>query len=310
MRLDKAYEAFFKKLSRYPRFKNRENYNSFTYPQLGGFRLKEDKIVLAFVGPMKARIHRIPIGVPKQCTILREVDQWYCCITTLIEQNKIEPIHPDRAVGVDLGLLNWMTLSNGEKIDSTIDQSQILRIKALQRRLMKKRKGSANRDKAKTALAKEWLKLRRRREDFVHKASRKLADNYTEIFFEKLNISGMVRNHSLAQAIMGATWAKLRIYTDYKARIHGGKLVAVNPCGTSQKCSWCSMVAKPKVDLSIRMFECRGCGLYLDRDHNAALNILKLGLEQAHAETEPLLVPTRISKFQSMKQEIPGKPLE
>jgi putative transposase len=137
----------------------------------------------------------------------------------------------------------------------------------------------------------------------VHKASKELADNYDTIVFEKLNIANMVRNHNLAPAIMDATWGKLRLYTTYKVERRGGRVIVVNPTGTSQKCSRCGAVAKEKLDLSARMFECHGCGLVMDRDLNAAVNILERGLEQARAEERPLLVSQRISKFASRKQE-------
>jgi putative transposase len=126
-----------------------------------------------------------------------------------------------------------------------------------------------------------------------------LADRFGIVVFENLNIDNMVRNHSLAKAIMGATWYKLRQYTAYKVERRGGRVILINPSGTSQKCSRCGNVVKK--DLSVRIHECK-CGLVLDRDHNAALNILKLGQELAHAETEPLLI-RKISKFQSRKQE-------
>jgi putative transposase len=154
------------------------------------------------------------------------------------------------------------------------------------------------------ARAKVWRKVRRCRDDFVHKASKTIADeDYTLVTLEKLNINNMVKNHSLAKAIMEATWEKLRLYTAYKVERRGGRVVVVNPSGTSQKCSRCGVQRKEKLDLSVRMFECKSCGSVLDRDINAARNILKLGLDQAHAETEPLLVQRRISKFQSRKQE-------
>jgi putative transposase len=145
-----------------------------------------------------------------------------------------------------------------------------------------------------------WRKVRRNRDDFVHKTSRKLAENYDTIVFEKLNINNMVKNHNLAAAIMDATWGKLRQMTAYKVERRGGQVIIVNPSGTSQKCSGCGVVV-PK-DLSVRTHECPSCKLVLDRDHNAAMNILKLGLEQAHVEKQPLLVK-RISKFASAKQE-------
>lgn len=308
LRLDKAYQAFFKKTMRYPRFKRRDRYNSFTYPQHGGWQLKEEsKLVLSRIGTIKVRKHRNVVGRLKRCTIIRDVDQWYCCINTDDGLEKSERKTNENAVGVDVGLLNWMTLSDGKKIQNTLAfEAQAKKIKLLQRSLARKQKGSKNREKARVALAKAWRQVRRCRDDFVHQTSKMLADEYTMVVFEKLNIASMVKNHNLAQAIMDATWGKLHLYTAYKVERCGGQAIFVNPRGTSQKCSKCGLVADKKLDLSIRTFECNNCGLILDRDHNAALNILKLGLEQAqNAEAEPLLV-RRISKFQSRKQEAHG----
>ena len=124
---------------------------------------------------------------------------------------------------------------------------------------------------------------------------------YNTIIFEKLNIGGMVKNHNLAQAIMEATWGKLRLITTYKVERCGGRVIIVNPNGTSQKCSNCGEVVKK--DLSIRTHECR-CGLVIDRDHYGALNILSLGMVQTFAEKQQILVqPKRISNFASRKQE-------
>ena len=301
LRLDKAYQAFFKKIMKYPKFKRREKYNSFSYPQYGGFKLNDGVIVLSCIGAVQIEMHRVPVGTLKRCTVLRDVDQWYCCITADngMEKPKQKPI--ENAVGVDVGLLNWMTLSNGDRIDNTLNfKAETQRIKKLQKRLSRKEKGSHNRQKARTSLAKTWRRVGRSRDDFEHKASKKLADKYDTIVFEKLNINNMVKNHNLAAAIMDATWGKLRQMTAYKVERRGGQVIIVNPSGTSQKCSGCGVVV-PK-DLSVRKHECPSCKLVLDRDHNAAMNILKLGLEQAHVEKQPLLVK-QISKFASVKQE-------
>lgn len=304
-RLDKAYQIFFIKITKFPRFKKFGKYNSFTYPQYGGFRIKDNKLVLSYIGAIKFKMHRIPIGALKRCTIIRDVDQWYCCITTDDRINdSISRYDTSKPIGIDVGLLNWLTCSDGKVIQNTCDcDAQIKNIKRLQRNLARKAKGSKNREKARIQLAGAWQHVRRARDDFVHKTSKILADSYTLIVFEKLNIANMVRNHNLAQAIMDATWGKLRLYTAYKVERRGGQMIVVNPNGTSQKCSRCEVVAIEKIDLSVRMFECQSCGLVMDRDSNAARNILKLGLEQAHAETGPILVRQRISKFQSRKQE-------
>ncbi len=151
-------------------------------------------------------------------------------------------------------------------------------------------------------LAKTWRRLRRQRDDTAHKISKFLADTYSTIVFEELKIPNMVKNHHLASAIMDSAWGKLRTLTAYKAERPGGRVILVDPSGTSQECSGCGNVER--LELSERRFGCSACGLILDRDVNAARNVLKRGLERARAEEQPLLVQRRrISKFAPVKQE-------
>ncbi|MDA4130771.1 MAG: transposase [Thaumarchaeota archaeon] len=206
-------------------------------------------------------------------------------------------------MGIDVGLESSVALSAGELIPNPkfLNQSA-KRIKRLQRQLSRKNFGSMNRVKAKESLAKTWRKVRRQRDDFAHKLSYKLSAENKLIVFENLKISNMVKNHSLASAIMDATWGKLRRLTASKAEGRRGRVVLVNPGGTSQKCSGCGWISPTKLKLNDRMFHCSNCSLTLNRDINAARNILKAGLEQSLVEAEPLLI-RRISKFQSRKQE-------
>ncbi|HXG07298.1 MAG TPA: transposase [Nitrososphaera sp.] len=315
LRLDKAYQAFFKKLVKYPKFKKKGKYNSFTYPQYGnGWKIRDNnKLVLSCIGAIKLKMHRIPVGTLKTCTIVRDVDQWYCCITVVddgvddVSAAKPNTDTSSKSVGVDVGLINWLTLSDGKVIQNPLDfEAQAKKIRQLQHNLSRKQKGSKNREKARIALAKAWRQVRRCRDDFVHKTSKMLADEgYTLVVFEKLNIKNMVKNHHLAQAIMDVTWGKLRQYAAYKVERCGGRVITVNPSGTSQKCSRCGVeeAKEKKLDLSVRIFVCHSCGLVIDRDLNAAKNIEKLGLEQALAEKQPLPIRQRISKFASRKQE-------
>jgi putative transposase len=155
LRLDKAYQAFFKKITNYPKFKRKEKYNSFSYPQYGGFKFKHGKLVLSCIGAINIKMHRIPVGTLKGCTIIRDVDQWYCCITADdgvdVSATKLDAGNP---VGVDVGLLNWMTLSDGKVIQNQLDfEAQARRIKELQRNVARKEKGSKNREKARIQLA-------------------------------------------------------------------------------------------------------------------------------------------------------------
>jgi putative transposase len=304
-RLDKAFGAFYVGLSRYPKFRRKGRYNSFTYPQLGGFKVVGDRLRLSKIGLVKARVHRPIEGTPKTCTIIRDIDQWYACISAETEPAKYES-QSGRPVGVDLGMSNLAALSDGRVFENPkhLDDSIAL-IKTRQRSLSRKKAGSANRQKAKVLLAKAWRKVRNQRLDTAHKVSAVLASGYSVIVFEDLKIPNMVKNHNLASAIMDASWGQLRRLTACKAERRGGRVLLVNPRGTSQKCSGCGEMV-PK-GLEERTHSCPNCNLVLDRDVNAARNILKAGLEQARVEEQPLLVQRRrISKFAPVKQEAYG----
>ncbi len=297
LRLDKSFQAFFLRIRKYPKFKRHTKYNSFTYPQHGGFTLDGNRIRLAMIGSVKIHLHREQTGTPKTCTVIRDIDQWYVCITTEVDNIDVDKERSVNKpnVGIDLGLTTLATLSDDEKFENPRHlKHSIAKIKQQQRSLSRKTKGSNNRTKARVLLAKTWRNVRRQRDDAAHKISRYLADNYGMIVFEDLKVAQMVKNHNLASAIMDAVWGKLRLLTAYKAEQRSGQVILVNPSGTTQKCSGCGNVV-PK-DLSERMHECPYCGLCIGRDLNSAREILRRGLEQAHVEEEPLLVK-RISKF-------------
>jgi len=307
IRLDRSFEAFFVGLAGRPRFKQKERYNSFRYPQVGGFRVIEGRLRLSKIGSLKMRIHRPIEGMPKTCTIVRDIDQWYACISGATEpRTSAERMNDGKPVGVDLNVSNLATLSDDRVFENPRHLgNSIIRLKTLQRRLSRKKKGTNNREKSRVALAKIWRKVRRQRTDTNQKVSRCLANNYSTIIFEDLKIPNMVKNHNLASAIMDASWGQLRQLTAYKAERRGRRVLLVEPRGTSQKCSGCGEVV-PK-ELSQRVHRCPRCELTLDRDVNAARNILKLGLEQARVEKQPLLVQKRrISRFAPMKQESDG----
>ena len=226
------------------------------------------------------------------------MDQWFVAFS--VEQSEsptgYKEEKTDAPVGVDEGIANLVALSSGETIPNPryLKQSSE-NITRLQKELSRKKKGSKNREKAKLSLAKAWRKVRRRRDDFAHKFSFKLASENRTIVFEDLKINHVVKNHNLAAAIMDSSLGKLCQLTATKEERRGGRMILVNPGRTSQKCSRCGEVV-PK-SLSERVHRCMKCGLTLDRDINAARNILKAGLEQgARVKTEPLLVK-RISKF-------------
>jgi putative transposase len=297
LRLDKACGAFFAGLSRYPRFRRRGRYNSLTYDYTG-FSLRGDRVRLSMIGAVKIVVHRPLLGRVKRLTVIRDIDQWFASFS--VEQDSVEERNPvPKEVGIDLGISNIVALSDGTLVENprclSMSTSRIL---YLQREFSRKKKGSKNRERAKVRLAKAWRKVRRQRDDFGHKLSHELVEKNGLMVFENLKVRNMVKNHSLASAIMDASWSNLRQLTVYKAERRGGRVILVNPEGTSQKCSRCGVMNPKMEDLSERIFRCEVCGLVLDRDVNAARNLLQAGQELARVEAKPLLVQRRrISKF-------------
>jgi putative transposase len=243
----------------------------------------------------------------KTCTIIRDIDRWFACITltntnTTITANNIKN---DSVIGVDIGLTNWITLSDGQVIDRPKFLAKSLKkIKTLQRILSKKKNGSKNRQKARIALAKLWRNVRLQREDYCHKVTTNLTKRYRTIIFEKLFIGNMIKNHNLASSILDATWYKIKQLAAYKAEVYQ----EVPARDTTQRCSSCGCLPDIKKKLDDRIHKCFNCGLVMDRDHNAALNVLRksIGLGQTFVERKPLLVSNVISetsKLLSMKQE-------
>jgi len=182
-------------------------------------------------------------------------------------------VHPGPAVGLDVGLEKFAALSDG----SVIENPRYLRktekrLKHAHRALSRKQKASRNRKKARLKVARLHAKIRSQRRDFLHKASRRLVNTYSMVAVEDLAVRNMVKNHHLAKSISDAGWSEFLTMLCYKAEEAGSRVVKVNPSGTSQECSRCgTTVAK---DLSVRLHKCPHCGLVVDRDVNAARNIL------------------------------------
>lgn len=294
-RVDNAFIRFFSKQNGYPKFKRYGRCRSITYPQWGGFRIRNNKLLLSKIGYIKIKIHRIPIGSMKICTIFRDIDRWFALIVT---NNRPRKSFNRESIGIDLGLTNWLTLSNGEIICHPRFMSKSKEnIKQLQRELARKKKGSKNREKARIRLAKAWRKVRLQRQDYCHKISNYLTKNYSLIIFEKLRINSIIKRHSISNSIADSTWGQLKRLAAYKAEV-----IEVNPHNTTQICSNCERKQEIKIDLKTRIYNCQYCGLVLGRDENAAKNILKLGQELALVERKPLASSFEGVKLLSMKQ--------
>lgn len=285
IRLDLAFRAFFRRCKAgekpgYPRFRGKDRYDSFTYPrERGNWRfLADGRLRLSKIGPVKIKLHRPLEGTPKTLTIRRDaVGNWYAYFSCIAEP-KLLPVS-DEMVGIDLGLKTFAVLSNGEKIPRQRwmkrDTKDIARLQRKKERLAK---GSAERRKAIHALQHAYQRQTNRRNDFAHQESRKLVNRYGLLVFEKLDIRDMQSNgnHAVNRGIADVAWGKFVQYTTYKAECAGRGMLLVNPRGTTQECSGCGAVV-PK-DLSVRVHDCPHCGLKLDRDLNAARNVLTRGL--------------------------------
>lgn len=267
-RLDRSFQNFFRG-NGYPRFKGRNRYNTFTYPQKG-FEIKDGKLLLSKIGRIRIFVHREIEGKIKTCTIKKDVDQWYVIFTTEIDK-EINKVPVETKIGIDVGLKSLLTLSTGEIIEPPkfLRQSEE-KLVWEQRQLSKKKIGSANRNKQRIKVARVHRKIRNQRKDFAHKTSRMLVNTYDRIVFEKLQIKNMVKNHCLAKSISDAGWYQLICLTISKAEEAGKVVTQVNPNGTSQTCICGYPVQKT---LSVRIHKCPHCGLVLNRDHVSAILI-------------------------------------
>ena len=282
-RVELAFQAFFRRLKAgeeevgYPRFKGYGNYDSFTYTQTG-FKLTGDRLTLSKIGDVAIKLHRPICATVKTLTIQRDsVGNFYACFACEGEAVPLEPMHG--VVGIDLGLTTFAYFSNGKKIKRQRwmkkDATDIAR---LQRKKEKLAKGSPERRKVIHALDHAHQRVANRRRNFAHQASRKLVNEYQFIAFENLDIKDMQSSGDkrYTRGIADVAWGQFVQFTTYKAANAGRVVALVNPRGTTQICSGCHAIV-PK-GIEVRVHDCPHCGLKLNRDHNAALNILARGL--------------------------------
>jgi putative transposase len=292
LRVDRAFQAFFRRIASgetpgYPRFHGRDRYNSFTYPQFeNGARLENGFLVLSKVGRIALRWSRPLEGTPKTVTISREADGWYACISCA--EVPVQPLAPTgQETGIDLGLASFAALADGSMIHNPRCSRQAeAYLRRCQRRVSRRKKGSTRRKKAVKLLAKAHLRVKRQRRDFHHKTALSLVQRYDTIYFEDLQTANMLKNHHLAKSISDAGWSQFLSILVFRAAYAGKQAVAVPPSFTSQACSGVLPDGSPcpgrvQKALSVRTHVCPRCGLVLDRDHNAALNILALGRRES-----------------------------
>ncbi|MBI1972581.1 transposase [Candidatus Woesearchaeota archaeon] len=306
-RVHKAFQNFFRRVKEhakekgFPRYKSRVM--SITYPQSGFKFINNKHVQVSKIGNLPIILHRIPKGKIKTLTIKQnKAGQWFAVFSCELPDNSAIHPNPESKVGIDVGLENFATLSNGE----TIANPRFLvkaehKLKRLQRQVSRKVKGSNNRRKARFELARQYLKVSNIRADWLHKLSRSLTLKYGIIAGENLNIKGMVQNHHLAKSISDASWGMFMDMLSYKAVASGGQFLE-NPKtrGSSQRCSGCGAIVD--MPLSKRYFSCPNCSLSLHRDHNSAVNHIKdtAGLAGIHTPVDIEPLPSSDGKASSV----------
>jgi putative transposase len=230
---------------------------------------------LSKIGRIPIWVHRPLVGTPKTAIISQEADGWYACFSCA--EVPIEPLPATGAeTGIDAGLKVFLVTADGEIVENPRHYRKAKkRLAKAQRRVSCRKQDSKRRWKAVKLLARAHQKVRRQRQDFHHKTARALLRIYDTIYLEDLRVANMVHNHYLATSISDAGWAQFRAILEGKAAYAGRRVLAVPPAFTSQDCSGCGERV-PK-SLSVRTHVCTNCGLILDRDENAARNILWAG---------------------------------
>lgn len=275
------------------RFALYNKYNTFVYNQ-SGFKIENNFLHLSKIGKIPLIQHReIPdCSKIKQVTVSRQAGKWFACVT--FDVNILERLRSNysmmppttlRPVGIDVGIKNFAYDSDGHVTPNPLNLSKMLKpLQRIQRKISRRQKGSNNRKKAIRWYQRIHQRIANQRKDFCHKLSTTYAKNYGITYLEDLKILNMVQNHHLARNIIDSGWGTFKKFLQYKTC-----LVLVPPHNTSVDCSRCG-IKVPKT-LVVRIHMCNVCGLVLDRDHNAAINILKRGLE---LQTNQITVPQEL----------------
>ncbi len=279
-RIHRAFKNFFEGRARYPRWKKSHRYNSLTYPQ-SGFKLNpKNGLYLSGLGYVRIFAHRTLSGRIKRLTIKREADGWYAVFITerdVPNRSPLEDIPIERIRGADAGLEKFVTLDDAKSTayPRFLRQSE-QKIKHLQQNFSRKLTGSKRHRELGRRLAGLHAHVKRQREDFQNKLVHQIFTANDALVVEKLNVSGMLHNHSLAKSISDASWSKFVSKAIFKAELLGKHTIFVDPWGTTQFCHNCLQWV-PK-DLSEREHSCPKCGENIPRDVNSALLIKRLGI--------------------------------
>jgi len=279
-RLDKASKSFFRRVkagetSGYPRFKGRNRFDSMEFTYNDGVRIKGKVLYVQHIGNIKIKLHRPIDGIIKTGIIKRQAGRYYICFSVEVEVQHLPST--GATVGLDMGVTNLVTTSDGQFFPPPkyLRQSE-RQLRRLQRKVARRKKGSNRRRKAVLELQRLHQHIADQRRDTAHKIARYLVESYDIIAVENLNTQGLLKNHHLAKSIADASWNTFINTLICKAEEAGRTVSKVDPRYTSQVCSGCGEIVKK--DLSVRVHDCPYCNLVLDRDVNAARNILNRAL--------------------------------
>ena len=284
--LDNAYNKFFKEHSGFPRFKSKKNHRKSYKSKCvnNNIQLKNNHIKLPKLGWIKTRDKQIPQGRILNATISQEPSGKYyvslCCTDVEIK----ELPKTNNQVGIDLGIKDFAITSNGVKYSNPKYLQQSLdKLKKLQRELSRKTRGGSNWNKARIKVARQYEKIKNQRQDYLQKLSTELVRENDIICIEDLNISQMLQDNKkdMNRNIRDVSWYEFTKQLQYKADWYGKRIIKVDRYfASSQTCNCCGKKISITKDLGVRQWVCPDCKSVLDRDINAAINILNEGLKQ------------------------------
>ena len=283
--LEIAYNNFFKKRAKFPKFKKKSHYQSYNIDNLTLY-IEEGRVYIPKIKDgVKIVEHRPLKGKILNGTISKTADEHYFIAITVEKEIEELPVETNK-IGIDLGIKDFAVISNGSKISNpNFKKKEVKKLKKLQRVLSRKKKDSQRREKSRIKLARLNASINNKKNDFLHKLSSKLIHENQVICLEDLNIKGMVKNHKLAESISACSWFEFSRQLEYKGRWYGRTVIKIDRFFPSSKtCYNCGFI-KDSLNLSERKWVCPNCGIEHDRDINAAKNILKQGMNSLSFRT-------------------------